>query len=182
MQEIADHDGLENIELELAVHAPHRRCDVVTHHLCADHRQRLALSRVDFTRHDRGARFVFREYEFAQTAAGAGAKEADILRDLEEGAREGVEGTGGLDHGVVGGEDLEFVGGCLEFGTCHLANFLGDGLVEALEGIQAGADRSASLCEITEVGEGVLDTLDAPVKLSDVAGKFLTQRERGGVL
>lgn len=155
---------------------------VVTHDLRADHCQRLGLGRVHFARHDGASGLVLGEAELAEAAAGAGAEEADVLRDLEEGGGDGVEGAGGLNEGVVGGEGFEFVGRGGEVLSGHLGDFRGDGLGEALVGVDARADGGAALGEQAQVGKRGLDARDAEVELGDVAGEFLGEGEGRGVL
>ncbi len=57
------HGQLVHIELQVALGA--RKCDrvVVAKNLDCDHRERLALSRIDLPRHNRGAGFVFGKLE-----------------------------------------------------------------------------------------------------------------------
>ncbi len=43
LQEVGDHDGLEDVELEVAVGTSNGNSNVVAHHLRAHHRQGLAL-------------------------------------------------------------------------------------------------------------------------------------------
>lgn len=130
---------------------------------------------VDFAGHDRAARFVFREDEFPEAAAGAGAKVADVLSDFEEGGGEGVEGAGAFDDGVVGGEGFELIrGGAEGEGGC-LGNLGGDALGEAGVGVEAGAHCRAALGEEKEVGEGGFDAGDAAGELGDVGGEFLAE-------
>jgi len=148
VEQVADHDGLEDVQLELAVHAANGRSDVVTHDLSADHGERLALGGVDLAGHDGGAGLVLGEDQLAQTAAGAGAEIAHILSDLEQRGGQGVKGAGSLDDGVVGGQNLELVGSGLELGAGHLADLGGNGLVEALEGVQTGTDGGTTLGEV----------------------------------
>ena len=71
MQEVEDHDGLEDVELEVALGAgePDRR--VVADHLRAHHRHRFALRGVDLARHDRRAGLVLGEDELTQPRARA---------------------------------------------------------------------------------------------------------------
>ena len=44
-QHIGTDQRLEYVQLEMALQAPHRHCNVVAHHLRGDHRQHLALRR-----------------------------------------------------------------------------------------------------------------------------------------
>ena len=182
VQQVADQHGLEDVELELAVHARDRHRRVVAHDLRAHHGDGLALRGVDLPRHDGRAGLVLRQLQLAEAAAGAGAQVADVLRDLEQRGGEGVERGGGVDDGVVGGEGFEFVGGGAEGRAGHAGDLGGDGGVEAGEGVEAGTDGGAALGEEAEVREGAVDTGDAVVELGDVAGEFLAEGEGGGVL
>lgn len=163
VQQVANHDWLEDIQLELAVHATDSRSDVVTHNLSADHSQGLALGGVNLARHDRRAGLVLGQIQLAETAARAGAEVAHVLGDLEQRAGEGVERSRGFDDGVVRGEHLELVGSGLELRAGHLADLGRDGLVESLEGVQTRADGRAALGELAQVRQGGLDALDVAV-------------------
>lgn len=182
VQQVADHEGLEHVELELTVHAADSGSDVVTHDLGADHGKGLALSGVNLAGHDGRARLVLGEDQFTKTAAGTGSKVTDVLGNLEQRAGQGVQGTGSLDNRVVGGQNLELVGGSLELGAGQLGDLSSDSLVEALEGVQTSTDGGTTLSQVAEVGDASLDTLNVAVELSDVAGELLTEGERGGVL
>ena len=151
MKDVADDEGLEDVELELPVHPTDGGGVVVPHDLCADHSERLGLGRVHLSGHDGASGLVLGEAELAEAAAGAGSQEANVLRDLEEGRGDGVEGAGGLDEGVVGGEGFEFVGGGGEVLSGHLGHFGGDGLGKAFVGVDAGADGGAALGEQAQV-------------------------------
>lgn len=182
VQKVADHHGLENVQLELAAHAANSGSDVVTHDLGADHSQSLTLGGVDFSRHDRGTGLVLGQDQLTQTATGTGTKVTDILSNLEERASQGVQGAGGLNDGVVGGQDLELVRGGDELGTSKLGDLGSDSLVEALESVQTGTDGSTTLSKLTEVRKSGLHTLDVAVQLGNVARELLAQSKRSGVL
>lgn len=111
VEQVGDHDRLENVEFKLAVHTTDGGSDVVTHDLGADHSEGLALGGVDLARHNRRSRLILGEAELTKTAAGAGAEVADVLGDLEQRAGQGVQRSGSLDDGVVGSENFKLVGG-----------------------------------------------------------------------
>lgn len=182
MEQVADHDGLEDVELEVALGAGEGGSGVVAEDLCADHGQGLALRGVDLAGHDGGAGLVLRQLELAETATRAGSEEADVLGDLEEGGGEGVELAVGLDDGVVGSEGLELVGGGDELVAGHLGDLGGNVLGETLEGVDASADGGSSLSKHPEAGQGRLDALNAVVELCDVAGELLTESQGCGIL
>jgi len=182
VEKVADHDGLEDVQLELTVHTTNGGSNVVTHHLGADHGKGLALSRVDLSGHDGRSRLVLGQNQLTQTATGTGTKVTDILGNLEQRASQGVQRTGSLNDRVVGSQDLELVGGGLELGAGHLADLSSDGLIEALEGVQTGTDGSTTLSKEAQVGDASLDTLNVAVQLGDITGELLAQSERGGIL
>lgn len=64
----------------------------------------------------------------------------------------------------------------------HLADFLSNGLVEALEGVDAGSDSGTSLSQQSEVWQGILNASDIALELGYVAGELLAEGERSGVL
>lgn len=182
VEQVGDHDGLEDVQLELAVHASDGGSDVVTHDLGADHGEGLALGGVDLSRHDGRAGLVLGEAQLTETATGTGAKVADILGDLEQRAGQGVQRARGLDDGVVGSQNLELVRGGLELGAGQLADLGSDGLVEALEGVETSADGGTTLSQEAQVGNASLDTLNVAVKLGNIARELLAESERSGVL
>lgn len=49
---VLDNQGLEDVELKVAVHSSDGDCGVVSHDLSADHSDGFALSGVNFARHD----------------------------------------------------------------------------------------------------------------------------------
>lgn len=169
MQQVADHQWLEDIQFEVTVHTTNGSSDVITHDLRANHSQGLTLRRVDFSGHDTATGLVLRQVKLAETAAGSRAEEADILRDLEQRAGKCVQSTRGLDDSVVRGEDLELVGCGDEFGAREFRDFSSDGLVEALVCVDACADGGASLSETSEMRQRGVDALDVAVELGDVA-------------
>ena len=182
MEQIADDEGLVDVELELAVHATNGGGDVVTHDLGAEHGQSLALSRVDLTRHDAAAGLVLGKVQLAEATAGTTAEVSDVLGNLGEGDGQGVERAVCLDNSVVSSKGLELVGSGLELGAGHLGDLLGNALGEALEGVDASANGGTALGEESQVGDRALDALDAVVELGNVARELLCQGERGGIL
>ena len=182
MQQVADHDGLEDVQLKVTLRAGEGGCGLVTEDLCADHGEGLALCGVDLAGHDGGARLVLGQLQLTKTAAGTGAEETDVLGDLEEGGGESVELAVGLDNGVVGGKGLELVGGSDELVAGHLGDLSGDVLGEALEGVDTCSNGCSSLSQHPEAGQRRLDALDAVVKLCDVARELLAEGQGCGIL
>jgi hypothetical protein len=182
VQEVGDHDGLEDVELEVTLRAGEGDSGVVAEDLGAEHGEGLALGGVDLAGHDGAAGLVLGELELSKTTAGTGAEETDVLGDLEEGDSEGVELAVGLDDGVVGGKSLELVGSGDELGASHLSDLLGNALSEALEAVEASADGSTTLGQHAQTGKSRLDTLNAVLELSNVARELLAKGQRSGIL
>jgi hypothetical protein len=182
VQEVGDHDGLEDVELEVTLGAGEGDGGVVAEDLGAEHGEGLALGGVDLAGHDGATGLVLGELELGKTAARTGAEEADVLGDLEERDCEGVELAVGLDDGVVGGKSLEFVGCGDELGAGHLGDLLGNALGETLEAVQASADGGSTLSQHAQTGKSRLDTLNAVLELGNVARELLTEGQGSGVL
>ena len=110
MQEIVDHHRLEDIQLEIALRAGEGDGGVVAVDLHGDHGHGFALRGIDFAGHDRGARLVFRDVQFAQAAARAGGEPANVVGDFHERGGQGGDGAVREDEFVVRGERGEFIG------------------------------------------------------------------------
>ena len=82
MKEIVGNDRFEDIQLEVALRAGEADSRVVAMNLDRDHGHGLALSRVDFSRHDRRARLVFGKAQLAKSAARAGSQPTNVVGDL----------------------------------------------------------------------------------------------------
>jgi hypothetical protein len=103
-------DGLVDVELEMTLRSGERERRLVAENPRADHRQRLGLGRIDLARHDRGTRFVFRQDQFADAAAGTARGKPYIVRDLEEVCGDGTQRAVREEQSVMRSEGLEFVG------------------------------------------------------------------------
>src|SRR5437660_10964154 len=80
------------------------------------------------------------------------------------------------------GERGEFIGMRAEGKSGELGDFLRGTLGKFGMGVEAGADGSAADGEIVEAVERDGDAAAIAVQKIDVAGKFLAERERRGVL
>ena len=67
-QNVCNHHGLEDVELEVAVRAADGDGHVVAHDLGRHHRDGLALRRVHLAGHDRAARLVLGQGQLAEAA------------------------------------------------------------------------------------------------------------------
>ena len=145
LQEVVGHHRVEDVEFEVALAAREGDGRVVAHDVGADLRQRFALGGVHLARHDRRARLVFRQGEFAETGAGARPEEADVVGDLEAGGGDRGDRAVAHHHRVVRGQRLELVRRGLEGEAGDLGDLGGDQLVEAFRRVEAGADGGAAL-------------------------------------
>ena len=82
----------------------------------------------------------------------------------------------------VRSERLEFVRRADEGQAGHAGDGFGKQLSEAAIGIEAGADRGAALRQSVKLAQAELEPGDAGGDLRRIAGKFLTERERGRIL
>src|SRR5713101_1389315 len=81
---VENHDGLENVQLEIALGAGEADGGVIAHHLHGDHGEGFGLRGIHLAGHDGGARLVFRKREFAEAAARAGSEPANVVGDFHE--------------------------------------------------------------------------------------------------
>ena len=177
MQEIVDHHRLEDIQLEKPAGTRNRDRDVVAHHLSRDHRQRLALRRIDLTGHDRRAGFVGRQRDLGESGAGSGSEETDVVGDLLQRHRDRLEGATGVDDGVMGAQRLEEVR-CLHEGQAgHIRNLGHCKLGKSWISIETGTDRRAAKGELVEVGERGTHAGDALVDLLGPGRELIAERE-----
>src|SRR6266436_924959 len=179
---IENDDGLENVELEIALRAGEADGGVISHDLHGDHRQRFGLRGIYFAGHDGGAGLVFRKSEFAEAAAWAGGEPANVVGDFHERSGERFQGAAGKNDFVVCGERGEFIGMRAEGQAGKLGDFAGGALGKFGMGVKAGADGGAADGEVVETVESDGDAAAVAVQKIHVAGKFLAEGERGGVL
>uniref|UniRef100_A0A6B0VA16 Uncharacterized protein n=1 Tax=Ixodes ricinus TaxID=34613 RepID=A0A6B0VA16_IXORI len=181
-QDVGHHEGLEDVELKVAVAAAHCHRHMVAHHLGRHHGHRLALRRVHFAGHDAAAGLVLGQRELPESTPGSRAEEADVVGDLHEAAGNDIQGPGHLHHGVVRRQGLKLVG-CRHKGkSCELGHFLGNLLGKSNPRVESRAHCSATCCKVVETRQGDLDPLDAVLNLSSVATKLLPQRQRHCIL
>ena len=94
LQQVVDDHRLEHVELQVALAGGEGDGGVVAQHLAGEHRQRLALGRVDLAGHDRTAWLIGRQAHFGQTGAWPGAQQAQVVGDLHQGHGQGLQGAG----------------------------------------------------------------------------------------
>ncbi len=126
MQEIIDHDGFEDVELEVTGGAADVDGDVVAEDLGGDHGEGLALRGVDLAGHDGGTRLVIGDMDLADAAARTGAEHPNVVGNFHQAHGDGLEGAMALDDGVMRGERLELIGGGDEGQTGEVRDLFSD--------------------------------------------------------
>ena len=94
LEHVVGDQGLEHIELEVALAGPELHGGVVAHHLGRHHREAFALGGIHLARHDRRARLVFRDHQFPEPAPGPAAEPAHVIGDFHQ--RTGQHGEGAM--------------------------------------------------------------------------------------
>jgi hypothetical protein len=79
-------------------------------------------------------------------------------------------------------ERTRLVGGSLEFQSSNLRNLFSDLDVETFLGVQPGSNSSTTLCQLAQAWENILNALNAVRDLSDIARKFLAERQGSSIL
>jgi len=182
VEDVADDQRLEHIQLEVAIGAANSHGNVVAHHLCAHHGDRLALSGVDFARHDGASRLILGERELTKAAARTGAQEADVVGNFHDGDSSRIKGTRKVDKRILCSEGLKFVVSGLERVSSFLLQVLSNCLSKASVGVEACADSSATLGDLVDVLEGLNDAFLALLKLIDVGRELLTEGKGSCIL
>ena len=113
------------------------------------------------TGHDAASRLILGQGQLSQATPRSRGKESQIIGNFHDGARHSVEGPGHLNHGVVGGESLEFVRSCDEGKSGDLGDVVGDRLGESNSGVEACANSSSACGQHVEAGKSRLNALDA---------------------
>jgi hypothetical protein len=182
VKEVADHNGLEDIELKVTLRSTESGRDMVAKNLRADHSQRLALGWVDLSWHNGRSRFILGKLELTKTTSRTRAKETNVLSDLEKGGGKGVELAVCLDNGIVSSQSLELVGGSCELMAGHLADLGRNILCEANKSVDSCSDRSSTLSQHLQAGQTRLYPFNAKVELLHIARKLLAQRQWCSIL
>src|ERR1051325_3615337 len=121
VEQVMNHDGVEDVQLEVALRAREAYGRVVAEDLYGDHRHRLALRRIDLAGHDGRARLVLRQNQFPEARARPRSQPANIVRDLHERSGEGLQSAAGENQLVMRRQRGELVRGRLEGQTRQLS-------------------------------------------------------------
>ena len=179
---VVHHHRLEDVELKVPLRAGEGYRGVVAKHLGADHRHRLALRGIHLAWHDRTARLILRDRDLADPAPRPRGQQANVVGDLEQRDRQSPFRRAHLNHGVMGREGRELVGGRHERMAGLLRDVLRRHVAESGVGVQACAHSRAADREFIEPGHRPLDALDPVIELRPPAGDLLAKRDRGGIL
>ena len=182
LQEIIGHHRVEHVQLEVTLRPCETDCGIVAVNVRADLCQRFTLGRVHLARHDGAARFVFWQSQFAKAGTRSGPEEADVVRNLEAGHSHRGDRAMREHHRVMRGQRFELVR-CrreLQAGDCR--DLFSDFLGEPYRRGETGADGRAALRQFHQLRQGQFDPLDAVLQLLGIAGEFLAERDRRGVL
>ena len=182
LEEVIDHDRHEDVQLEIALRGRKADRSVVAHDLHGDHRDGLALRRVDLARHDGAARFVRGNRDFAETAARTCCEPADVVCDLHHVRGESLESAVRKDNCVLARECVELVRRSDKLLARQLACRLGDGDIESLRRVQSRADSSAAECELMQERQSCLQLLLRLLKHGEPAADLLREGDGNGIL
>ena len=182
LQKIIGHHRIIDVQLEMALAVGKGERRIVAEDLHADLGHGFALGGIDLARHDGGAGLIFRQRQFPKAGTRPRTQQSNIVGDLEQAGCHRVDGAMAEHHGVMGRQGLELVGRGGERHAGNGGNARGHHLVETDGSIEAGADGGAALRQLHQFGHGLADALDAVGDLLGIAGKFLAQCDRGGVL
>ena len=152
---------------------------------CAhDHRQRLALRRVDLARHDRASPARSRGcVSSPRPQRGPAASQRTSLAIFISARGQRLQRAVRVHERVVRGQRRELVRRGHERQAGQLARARAATRSRELRvRVQAGADRRAAERELAQVRQRGLDVRSAVVELRDVAGELLAERERRRVL
>ena len=182
LEEVIDHDRHEDVQLEIALRGGKADCGVVAHDLYGDHRDGLALRRVDLARHDGAARLVRGDRDLAESAARSRRKPADVVRDLHHVCGESLESAVCKDNGVLARERVELVWCGDKVLARQLTCRLCDRNIEALRRVQPRTDGGAAECEFVEEWERRLQLLLRLFEHREPAADLLRKGDGHGIL
>src|SRR5258708_900819 len=93
MQEVVYDYRFENIELEVALRTSEGDRGCRPMNLDTHHRHGLTLSGIHLARHDRGARLILWNRQFAKTATRTGSQPTDVVGNFHERGRQSLQPT-----------------------------------------------------------------------------------------
>src|SRR5579859_1839211 len=181
VEEVIDHDGFEDVELEMTRGPADIDGDIIAQYLRGDHRQRLALRGVDLAGHDGRAGFVVGDMELPDPAAGAGGKHPDVIGYLHQADGHCLQGAMRFDNSVVCGQGLEFIGGGDKGQPGEFGDLSRHILRITRRSVDPRADGRAAKRQFGKMGKRILYRPYAMVQLSDITAELLADGERSGI-
>ena len=181
-QNVPRHNGLENVELEVALRAGETNGCVVAEDLGGDHGHGLALGRVDLAGHDGRTGFILGNDQFANAVARAGGVPAHIVGNLHERIGQNAQCARDQDECVVCAQGCEEVIGLLELNTGFLRNLLRGELAESGVSVEACSHCGSTDRQLACARIRVANAVEGEINLRDPAGNNLAKSNGGGVL
>jgi hypothetical protein len=80
---------------------------LVPHDLSCNHRHSLALRRIHFSWHDAASWFIFWEADLSKATTRTRAKEPNVVGNLHERAGKDIQGSVGLNKGIMGSQSFK---------------------------------------------------------------------------
>jgi hypothetical protein len=87
-----------------------------------------------------------------------------------------------VDESILSCQSFEFVGSCAEVVPGLLLKVLSNLLGKTLKGVKTSADGGTALCDLINILQGLSDTFVTIAQLVDIAGEFLSESQRSGIL
>src|SRR5215510_14941986 len=95
MQQVMNHYWLEHVEFEVTLRTRKRNRGIVAEYLDCHHRHCFTLRGIDLSRHDRRARFVFRENQLTQATTRPRSEPTYVIGNLHKRRRKSLQRSAG---------------------------------------------------------------------------------------
>ena len=181
-QNVPCHNGLENVELEVALRTSETNGCIITEHLGRDHGHGLALGRVDLTGHDGRTGLILGNNQLANAVARAGGIPAHIVGNLHQRISQNAQRARDQDESVVRTQGCEEVIGLLELNAGFLRNLLRGELTESGVSIEAGSHCGSADRQFACARLRVANAIECEINLCNPAGNNLAKSNGGCVL
>ena len=171
-----------HVQLKLTMRRRHRDRSAVAVNAAGHHRERFALRRIHFARHDRRARFIFRNRDFRQPRARSACRQPHVVGDFKRVHRERFQGAVAVHELIVSGQRVEFIGGRNETIARRARDFFRHAFREPLRRIESRADGGTAQREGVEMRFAFLDHFFRSFQHRRPTGNFLAQCQGRRVL
>ena len=172
----------KHIQLEVSLAGGKADGRVVPHHLHGRHSDGLALGWVHLAGHDGAAGLILRDVQLSHAAPGTAGLEPDVVGDLHEVGRQGLQRPVGKHQGVLAGQCVEFVGIRGEVHPGHCPEPPAHHLVVPLGGVEAGAHGGAADGQFGQLRQGGAQHPAGGLHQLPPAGDLLGEFQGRGVL